>query len=165
VIQPLPGSAPVSIERGAEPEFEELERRAEYRREHAHAPMHHAVGHPPLEYRGDPLGVPVYLAYPGQAGRLPGETSDCREGRDGCEVYLPQHAAQWRHMGCWNGPVMLVPIMIPVEQRAVVREYVTEEWIEEEVIVGKSVTGTAAKPKRGKILPVKPRRDRSTHGR
>ena len=92
------------------------------------------------------------------AGSAIGRSSDGREVMDECEAYLGQHEAQWRQMRHGYGPVMLVPIMVPVEQRAVVREYVTEEWVEEEVMVkapAKRVIHRTPETKPVKTVPVK----------
>lgn len=43
-------------------------------------------------------------------------------------ILLDDLAARYPH---GIGPVMLVPVMVAIPQRAVIREYVTEEWIEE----------------------------------
>lgn len=83
------------------------------------------------------------------AGGAIGRSSDRREARDECEAYLMQHEAYWQQSSYGYGPVMLVPIMVPVQQRAVVREYVTHEWVEETVMV------SAPAPKRVRAVPVK----------
>jgi hypothetical protein len=113
--------------------------------------------------RGDRLGGTLIGAGVGglagaAAGSAIGRSSDSRDVMDECEAYLGQHEAQWRQMRHGYGPVMLVPIMVPVEQRAVVREYVTEEWVEEEVLVhapAKRVIHRTPAPKPVKTVPVK----------
>ena len=108
------------------------------------------------------------------AGSAIGESSDRRDTLDECEAYLAQYEGQyntqWQHMNYGYGPVMLVPIMVPVEQRAVVREYVTEEWVEEEVKVkvpGKKITRPAPKPVKAvpiKTAPIKTKSVKSIKG-
>lgn len=113
--------------------------------------------------RGDRLlGTAIGAGVGGLAGAAAGSaiggSSDSRESLDECEAFLIQHEAQWRQTNYGYGPVMLVPIMVPVEQRAVVREYVTEEWAEEEVMVtvpDKTVRRLAPAPKPVKTVPVK----------
>lgn len=106
-------------------------------------------------YPGHGVGTPIYFPHNGYpAGAMPyadgfrhdqmgrdewleecrarHDDRDSRHGApDECAAYLFQHDARWQHMGYGYGPVILVPIMVPVEQRAVMREYVTEEWVEE----------------------------------
>ncbi len=134
--------------------------------------IHPAPLYPGAMYPDQAMGAPIYFPqsdYP--AGAMPYPDGfqhdqmgreewleDCRtrhdSGRDRrgapdeCAAYLVQHEAQWRHMRYGYGPVMLVPIMVPVEQRAVVREYVTEEWVEE-------IVPAAPAPGPVKTVPVK----------
>lgn len=101
------------------------------------------------------------------AGSAIGESSDRREALDECEAFLLQHEAQWQSPGYGYRPMMLVPIMIPVEQRAVVREYVTEEWVDEEVIgeaPGKAVR-SIARPEPVKTAPAGSKTVRVKSGR
>lgn len=123
--------------------------------------------------RGDRLGGTLIGAGVGGlagavAGSAIGRSSDRREVLDECEAYLSQYEAQWRQTRYGYGPVMLVPIMIPVEQRAVVREYVTEEWVEEEVMVrvpAKRVIHRTPASKPIKTVPVKIMPTKSIKGR
>ena len=113
--------------------------------------------------RGDRLagtlvGAGVGALAGGAAGSAIGELSDRREAMDDCEAFLVQHEARWQQMSYGYGPVMLVPIMVPVEQRAVVREYVTEEWVDETVMVtgaGQEDHPVAPAPEPVKTVPVK----------
>ena len=107
---------------------------------------------------GTLLGAGVGGLAGAAAGSAIGESSDRRDAVDECEAYLVQHEARWQHMSYGYGPVMLVPIMVPVEQRAVVREYVTEEWVDEQVMVkvpGKKIIRAAPAPRPVKTVPVK----------
>lgn len=122
--------------------------------------------------RGDRLagtlvGAGVGALAGGAAGSAIGESSDRREAMDDCEAFLVQHEARWQQMSYGYGPVMLVPIMVPVEQRAAVREYVTEEWVDETVMVtvpGKKIIQVAPAPKPVKTVPVKTKTVKSVKG-
>lgn len=134
-------------------------------------PVYPGPVYPGVMYPGHAMGAPIYFpqgGYPGGAMPYAGGflydrmgrdewLEECRIRHDGggrrdapddCVTYLVQHDAQWRHMGYGYGPVMLVPIMVPVPQRAVVREYVTEEWVEE-------IVPAAPAPRPAKTIPVK----------
>jgi hypothetical protein len=134
-------------------------------------PLHSGPFYPGAMYPGQAMDAPIYFPQSTyRAGAMPYADGihhdqmgreewleDCRtrhHGRGGrrgapdeCAAYLVQHDAQWQQMRYGYGPVMLVPIMVPVQQRAVVREYVTEEWVEE-------VTPAAPAPRPVKTVPV-----------
>lgn len=113
---------------------------------------------------GTAIGAGVGGLAGSTAGSAIGESSDRREALDECEAYLIQHEAQWRQMSYGYGPVMLVPIMVPVQQRAVVREYVTEEWVDQQIMVkvpGKTIIRTAPAVK---TVPVRTRAGKTIKG-
>jgi len=134
--------------------------------------LYSAPFYPGSMYPGPTMGVSIYFpgGYPAGAMPYPGGfqhdrmgrdewLEECRTRHDGrgrhdasddCGAYPARHDAQWRYMGYGYGPVMLVPIMVPVPQRAVVREYVTEEWVEE-------IVPAAPAPAPVKTVPVKTR--------
>lgn len=122
--------------------------------------------------RGDRLagtlvGAGVGALAGGAAGSAIGASSDRRQAMDECEAFQVEHEARWQHMSYGYGPVMLVPIMVPVEQRAVVREYVTEEWVDETVMVtvpGKKIIQVAPAPKPVKTVPMKTKTVKSVKG-
>jgi len=92
------------------------------------------------------------------AGSAIGSSADQREAMDECEAYLGQYTPGHRQITYGYGPVTLVPVMIPVPQRAVVREYVTEEWVEEKIMVpapAQKIIKQAPAPKRVKTQPVR----------
>ncbi len=71
-----------------------------------------------------------------------------RDRLDDCEIYLERTAGNYARQpvspygapmqppqgtmfyGPYGQPMMLVPVMVPIRQRAVVREYVTEEFVD-----------------------------------
>jgi len=151
-----------------------------------HRPVAPAMAHGAGHMMGQSIGVPVYFpqgAYPAGAMNYPAGVQqdglareqwleECRaryssgkHRRDGrrevpseCEAFLARHDARWQQMSYGYGPVMLVPIMVPVEQRAVVREYVTEEWVEKEEVVsvpGKKIIQAVPAPQAVKTIPIK----------
>lgn len=140
------------------------------------APLYPGPLYPGAVYPGQDMSAPIYFpqsGYPGGAIPYPGGfqhgqvgrdewLEECRTRHDGggrrdtpdeCAAYPAPHDAQWRHMGYGYGPVMLVPILVPVPQRAVVREYVTEEWVEE--IIPAAPTPRPVKTNPVKTVPMK----------
>ncbi len=125
------------------------------------------------------MGMPVYFVhggYPLEAGMHPAQSEpadmghgmesghwqtgcDAREPITKCEAHGGGHGSSGQHANYYGyGPVMLVPVMVPVPQRAVVREYVTEEWFDEEVLVPGSdpvIIRKVPAQKRVKIVPGK----------
>lgn len=107
---------------------------------------------------GTAIGAGVGGLAGAAAGSAVGASSDRREALDECEAFLLQHEAQWQTRDYGYGPVMLVPILVPVEQRPVVREYVTEEWVDEEITAGASRTiprRAVPAPEPEKTIPAK----------
>lgn len=102
-----------------------------------------------------------------------------RDGREYCEDYLsrysyghrsmPTHGHGYAYAPQHHGyaqyyqvqPMMLVPVRVPVQQRAVVREYVTEEYVDvpvttyEEVPAYRTIKSAPVKTRSIKARPVK----------
>ncbi len=84
-----------------------------------------------------------------------------QETDDWCAAYLARFAEGHHRVSYGYGPVMLVPVMVPIPQRAVEHEYVTQEWVEETKMVPAPVRMTPSKrvpikPSPSKLVPVKP---------
>lgn len=74
------------------------------------------------------LGTAVGAALGGVAGAAITSHTARRDGRiDDCERYL----ADWEARGPAGRPMHYVPVMIPVNQHAVIREEPVDEWIDE----------------------------------
>lgn len=101
----------------------------------------------------------------GLAGLAIGTAIGAASGRDRldeCELYLD------RYMSSYPGPgyaahgygyqaytYTYVPVVVQVPQRAIVREYVTSEWVEVPAPATRSVTTVIRQPAATKIVPIK----------
>ncbi len=104
-----------------------------------------------------------------------GSDDDRDDARAYCEDYLanymrqgPAYGADYRQHYYHGQPMMMVPVMIEVPRRAVVREYVTEETVDVEVVTYENaprrrVIRQAPAPRPSKPVPAK--RVRSIKGR